>query len=168
MRFIFITVLSAISASAIGGGGEEESRLQYVYASDGEISLQQKTRTGVLAVNLSLASENCVEAQDTLWWGTETCPAENAIEKIRVRLGQQPIAIPRSAFADLANVSRAILLNRSREVILRIEGGKTSTGYTAELTFEAGKLVKRVVQSRIFPDEVSETITYTRRFSEDM
>lgn len=166
MRHIFVAVPICVASFAAFGGGASEQ--QFVSAADGTISLQQPTSAGVFTVELDLSSSKCEEAQSTLWWGTEKCPAENAIEKIRVAIDERQIMIPRSAFSDLAGVRRAALRARSDDVVLIIEGGQTSSGYRAELTFDAGELVMRIVRSRTFPDEVSETTIYRRKFSKEM
>ncbi len=72
-------------------------------------------------------------------------------EAIRVTIAGKETPLPRSAFADLGDISDAQITLKGHRVVLVIRGGDASESYIAKLSFIKGRLVER----RMFSSEDS-------------
>ncbi|MGI4830053.1 MAG: hypothetical protein ACRYFU_17915 [Janthinobacterium lividum] len=68
-------------------------------------------------------------------------------EKLIVSLNGIPIFMPRSAYADLGDVSTIEMIRRKSSIELLVRGGDASEAYTAKLICKDGKLVARKLYS---------------------
>jgi len=91
--------------------------------------------------------ESTVQAPKTgtgSYWGGRG-KTVNAVANLSIRRANEPIAVPRSSFADLSNVNQLKLAKIRNGVTVRIEGGDASEGYYAIITVIDGAVVKRSV-----------------------
>jgi len=68
-------------------------------------------------------------------------------EEIRVLVNAKEVFIPRSAYADLGDISTAELTMRNGLMMLTITGGDASESYVAELRFRHDRLLERRLYS---------------------
>ncbi len=57
------------------------------------------------------------------------------------------IPLPKSAYADLGDVSTVELKRDARSIVLLVHGGDASESYMAKLIFQHGALIKRELYS---------------------
>lgn len=68
-------------------------------------------------------------------------------EKMAVSINGTAIPLPRSAYADLGDVSTVELKSADYSIVLLVHGGDASESYMAKLIFERGALIKRELYS---------------------
>lgn len=68
-------------------------------------------------------------------------------EQIRVLVNAKEVFIPRSAYADLGDISTAELTIRNGLIMLTVKGGDASESYVAELLFRHERLSERRLYS---------------------
>lgn len=93
------------------------------------------------------------------WWGAAGSPLRG-IHRFDVVVRGDSIELPRSAFADLAEVDSLRVVGDSREFRILLLGGDASQSFECELRFRRGVLTHRVVRSREFPDQTWERTRY--------
>lgn len=74
-------------------------------------------------------------------------------EQIRLQVGGNDVFIPRSAYADLGDISTAQLTTHADLVTLTIHGGDASESYIAELIFNKQRLLERKIYSGEDPND---------------
>ena len=98
--------------------------------------------------------------QASYWGGGGSTPPEMLVTGIRIACKGQTIRIPRSAYADLANVNRVLIILKKGGCILRLEGGDASVAYDADLVVRGSNLMQRWVRDGEFPENFWEKTTY--------
>jgi hypothetical protein len=86
-----------------------------------------------------------LEGLDPDWWGAFDGPPDHIIATFEVRVGNNYVAMFRSAYSDLGDVKSAELEVMKSSFNVTIHGGQTGTGYVAVLNFRGGNLVGRKV-----------------------
>ena len=81
-------------------------------------------------------------------------------EQIRLQIGGNDVFIPRSAYADLGDISTAQLTTHADQVTLTIRGGDASESYIAELIFNKDRLLERKLYSGEDPNDPLEISHY--------
>lgn len=99
-------------------------------------------------------------ASRTLWWGTDLTLPKEIITDARISIGGVSIAIPYSAYSDLAEARTASLSVTSDGFSVTIEGADAGGSYRAFLYFEGATIVRRRVESREFPNERWDEFVY--------
>jgi hypothetical protein len=94
-------------------------------------------------------------------WGAEAeCPGL-AFASLQVRVGDVPIFVPRSAFADLG-APRSVSVNTHRRGFnIVVIGGDAATSYTAKLRFSYLEIKSRRVEGGEFKDSAWEETTFS-------
>jgi hypothetical protein len=93
-------------------------------------------------------------------WGVEGGEPRTVLTRLAVYLGQEPLFIPVSAYADLSNVRTVSLQVRGKGYVITIAGGDAAGSYRAELQFEGAYVRKKKVVHGGFPDQAWEETTY--------
>lgn len=88
-------------------------------------------------------------------------------DSIRVSIDGKEIFIPRSAFADLGDISTAELAMSNGRLILTIKGGDASESYIAKLLFNNDRLSERRLYSGEDPEHPLEVSRYYQVTSSD-
>lgn len=81
-------------------------------------------------------------------------------EHIHLQIGGSDVFIPRSAYADLGDISTARLTTHADRVTLTIPGGDASESYIAELIFNSDRLLERKLYSGEDPNDPLEVSHY--------
>jgi hypothetical protein len=97
------------------------------------------------------------------WGGGGRTPTEVKVLRLVASRRNQALHVPRSAYADLANMNRVWLEKAKGGVKLRIEGGDADVGYDSTLTFRGDRIVRRVVRDGEFPEYSYETTEYVTK-----
>lgn len=95
------------------------------------------------------------------WWGGYENEPNMVVTKLFIRRGTRGILVPRSIFADLANVNGISIRQTGKssyEVML--EGGDAGVAYSCRLKVRGDYVVERKVASGEFPEYDNETTTY--------
>lgn len=100
--------------------------------------------------------------KDALLWGGDVGePPPLVLSSIRIRVNNEKVFVPLSAYSDLGDVKSASLDSTEAGVTLNLHGGETATSYDATFNFSGGYLVSRTVRLREFPDERWEKTHYS-------
>jgi hypothetical protein len=96
------------------------------------------------------------------YWGAGEGPGKNFVSAMDWA-GKDGVrySLPRSAFADLADVNRVVGRAKGNLFIIDIEGADAGDSYDARLTFKDGRLIERSVASGEFPREHREDTVNT-------
>jgi len=82
------------------------------------------------------------------------------VENIKVFVGGNQVFVPRSAFADLADLNAAEVGLRTNGWVLALFGGDASEAYVARIYFNAKEVKRRVLVSALSPNIPLEETTY--------
>jgi hypothetical protein len=91
---------------------------------------------------------------------------KTVILTIDIKLGQEKIFIPLSAYSDLGAPKQVSLVKELHSIKLIIRGSDAGGSYKAILVFENGYIIRRKVMHMEFPDEVWEETVYSFKKSE--
>jgi hypothetical protein len=100
------------------------------------------------------------------FWGSspeyENFRTEVVWNIVGVNKGEK-VWFPRSAFSDLASVSKVTLIRTVSALVLSISGSEASQSYTATIKIVGSQVASRTVRSRIAPSAWFEKTTYTNK-----
>ena len=83
----------------------------------------------------------------------------SAVKGIEILVNKTRIPVPRSAFADLADLTEAEIHAVQEMYTLVLEGGDASESYKVKIEFNARGVLRREVFAGEFPDKpIQETI----------
>jgi hypothetical protein len=103
-----------------------------------------------------------VAYKDALFWGGDVGELpQTALISIQVQENNEAVFVPLSAYGGLGDVLSASLDSTKTGAALRLHGGHTAASYDAELIFDHGVLVSRIVELRDMPRQRRERTTYT-------
>jgi hypothetical protein len=123
-------------------------------------------RTGDASVKLYMRQLMLSKLMAEGFWGSspeyENFRTEVVWNIVGLNKGEK-VWFPRSAFSDLASVSKVTLSRTGRAIILSITGSEASQSYTATIQIVGSHVVSRSVRSRIAPNDWFEKTTYTNR-----
>jgi hypothetical protein len=99
------------------------------------------------------------------WWGAFNDPnyGDLVVTGLVIKHKGQKIRVPRSAYADLANINRLLIVKRGKGCEIRFDGGDASVGYNGKILVVGDRVTKRSVQAGEFPESQSEVTTYVER-----
>lgn len=81
------------------------------------------------------------------------------VNGIEIRVNKARVPVPRSAFADLADLTEAEVIANQETYPLVPEGGDASESYKVRIEFSARGVLRREVFAGEFPDKpIQETI----------
>lgn len=95
------------------------------------------------------------------WWGGFDAGQTNIVSSVKILFGKKPVYVPRSAYADLANVRKLGIRKLAKGCLIQMAGGDADSSFKATYTVVADRLVKRHVESGEFPEQNHEETTYT-------
>ena len=122
----------------------------------------KKFRFQGIVLRVTIAAQDVPAHPWRGYWGAVEGPGKNVISAIdRARRDGVRYSIPRSAYADLADVNRVVGRAHGKLYLIEIQGGDAADGYDARLTFKGGDLIRRSVASGEFPREHREDTVYT-------
>lgn len=85
------------------------------------------------------------------------------VDEIAISVGSNKIIVPRSVFADLADLNRGRVQGfKNGKWKLLADGGDASEGYKLNITFDRSRVLERRVSSGEFPEDF-EVTTYVER-----
>ena len=82
------------------------------------------------------------------------------VDAIKISVNKTPLFVPRSAFADLADLGTAELAVENGRNILVLEGGDASESYIVKIAFTSKSITRRTLVDAEFPDELLEETVY--------
>jgi hypothetical protein len=97
------------------------------------------------------------------YWGAEEGPITSVIESATITYKGAQYSLPRSAFADLAQINSVSCQKLKKQLNVRINGSDAGASYDAVWSFQAGSLIKRIVSSGEFPREHREETVYINK-----
>jgi|SRR6185437_2489374 len=81
------------------------------------------------------------------------------VDQIGITVEGNPLFVPRSAFADLADLNRAEIKAAKNGWVLTLDGGDASEGYIVKIDFDATRIKLRTMSSGTLPNKpLQETI----------
>lgn len=87
------------------------------------------------------------------------------VDWIGISVNGNPLFVPRSAFADLADLNDATISATKKGWVLTLDGGDASEGYIVKITFGANEVMLRTLASGMSPDQLlQKTIYYQETF----
>ncbi len=114
------------------------------------------TGNGYRVVALTERLSFAQTAEAASWWGS-TDRHPKVVKSVRITHGAVSITVPRSAFADLANVSKVWVSATKRGCIITLQGGDAAESYTAVISIRDNLVVERKVTSDEEPGDREET-----------
>jgi hypothetical protein len=83
----------------------------------------------------------------------------SVVDQVNIAVNGNQIFVPRSAFCDLADLSRARISFEKNESVLSLEGGDASESYIVKIKFDAIRVKRRTLSSGTQPKKpLQETI----------
>lgn len=132
-----------------------------------KLSGQLTDGTSVEAVVQTVKLTSQYPYKGALIWGGDVRGSGNVqmpksvISLIDLRIGNEKVFIPLSAYSDLGNPMQASLEKAGHGFKITITGGDTATSYKAVLIFDNEHIQRRRVSLGEFPDEVWEETVYS-------
>lgn len=90
------------------------------------------------------------------------------ITSLEIWHGKERIAVPRSAFADLANASSISIKSDAHGCAIAIAGGDAGYAWNAVVRVDGKRVTRRTVRSAEFPDNAWEETRYIEHFPAGM
>jgi hypothetical protein len=84
----------------------------------------------------------------------------SVVDSLSVNVNEKSLFVPRSAFADLADLTKAEIKQDHNGAILVLYGGDTSESYVAKIEFDSTQVKQRTLVSAISPDEPLQETVY--------
>lgn len=100
-----------------------------------------------------------------MWGGDEIKMPSSVLAEMDLKIADDKIFIPFSAFGDLGNPKQIFLEKNKDEFSIIINGGDASTSYKAILFFKNNCIYRRKVILSEFPDQVWEETNYSFNLS---
>lgn len=115
----------------------------------------------VQVVILNTTYSTSIPYREGFRWGAESSSPKSVITAIRVKVADNEVFVPLSAYSDLANPREAFLEKIKDGVRLVIRGGDAAASYEAFLVVRDGFLKSRKVAHREFPKASWEETNYS-------
>lgn len=84
----------------------------------------------------------------------------NLVDAINISVNKVTLFVPRSAFADLADLGTAELVMEKGKNILVLEGGDASESYIVKIGFTSKFVTSRTLVDAEFPDDLLQETVY--------
>jgi len=83
----------------------------------------------------------------------------SVVDGLEIEVAEKPVFVPRSVFADLADVNDAKLVMQKGAYVLLLTGGDASESYIVKIMFNSQRVTYRSLTSGEFPGHpIQETI----------
>jgi hypothetical protein len=153
--------------------------LSVMSACGASAEVQDVLRPGVNSLTEKAADGTIIKASVTVgllpaglrrfsgYWGVDDGSPAIAVTALAISVGRDKVNIPFTAWADLGYPTSLRLAVSERGATLVLDGGDTSTHYTASWFIQKGELRKRRVELGEFASEVWQETTYSSLPLED-
>jgi hypothetical protein len=126
-----------------------------VVANGGKSTVQVKIKTHEINIGKSSDPRPTV-IESSCTYSKYPC---SIVDRLDILVNGRPLFVPRSAFADIADLNKAEITITKSDFILKLDGGDASEGYIAKLEFNAIRVKRRTLASGTLPDQpLQETI----------
>lgn len=85
------------------------------------------------------------------------------VERLDIVVNGKSIFIPRSAFCDLADLTKAEIEADKMGPVLKLYGGDASESYIVKIEFDATHVKRRILSGAVAPDQPLQETTYHLR-----
>ena len=85
------------------------------------------------------------------------------VDNVKIFVNKKEIFVPRSVFADLADLNSGDIKKSKKGMILAFTGGDASEAYFVEVTFNTQQVLMRKLSSAEFPNNVWEKTIYVNK-----
>jgi hypothetical protein len=82
------------------------------------------------------------------------------VDQLDITVNGAPLFIPRSAFADLADLNKAKVKAVRKRWVLMLYGGDASESYIVKIDFDSKQVKRRTLSSGMSPDQVLQETIY--------
>jgi hypothetical protein len=83
------------------------------------------------------------------------------VDRIDIIVNGSPLFVPRSVFADLADLKKASLVKlNEKKSLLRLDGGDGSDGFIVNIEFDASRVLRRTLSPGSMPDKPLQETVY--------
>lgn len=82
------------------------------------------------------------------------------VDQLGITVNGTPLFVPRSAFADLADLNKAEIKVAKSGWVLTLDGGDASEGYIVKIYFDATRVERRALSSGTEPNRPLQVTTY--------
>jgi hypothetical protein len=120
-----------------------------------------KPGVGVIVAEVTSERYRANTGTRVVWWGTDSTSPNEVVSDLRVTVAGEEVAIPFSAFSDLAEPRVIRVADTATGFSLEIEGSDAAGAYHATLQFVGNKIARRRVASGEFPDERWDEFVYS-------
>ena len=84
----------------------------------------------------------------------------SAVDEVGITVAGEPLFVPRSAFADLADINNAKLATEHEKYLLILVGGDASESYVVKIEFDRKHITYRSLTSGEFPERLLQETYY--------
>jgi hypothetical protein len=120
-----------------------------------------KPGVGVIVAEVIAEPYRANTGTRVVWWGTDSTSPNEVVSDLRVTVAGEEVAIPFSAFSDLAEPRVIRVVDTATGFSLELEGSDAAGAYRATLQFVGKRIARRRVASREFPDERWDEFAYS-------
>jgi len=85
----------------------------------------------------------------------------SVVDKIKIFVDGKNIDVPRSVFADLADLNGGQFKKTKQGMMLTFTGGDAAAAYNLEILFDKKRVLRRKVENAEFPNNTWEETVYT-------
>lgn len=156
-RLVLVVVIEMCAASASTPVVIKSSGDTVVSSRFGEVGVRVKIRThelpnGTTDKPLKPPDSSCTMSR---------MPC-SVVDSIEISVAGAPVFVPRSVFADLADVNNAELAMEKGRYVLTLIGGDASESYIVKIVFNRTRITYRSLTSGEFPEHpLQETIYHS-------
>jgi hypothetical protein len=86
----------------------------------------------------------------------------SVVDRLQIVVNGNPLFVPRSAFADLADLNNAEIEGSKNGWVLRLGGGDASETYIVRIEFDGAQVTRRTVSSGTLPNKPMQETIYHR------
>lgn len=163
VKRMMVLALALTLASVCGASAEVRDVLR-----PGVNTLTEKAADGtIVKVALTMGRTPTVLRRFSGYWGVDDGSPAISVTALTITVGRDTVDIPFTAWADMGYPTDLRLAASDGGGTVVLDGGDTSTHYTASWFIEKGRLQRRRVELGEFASEIWQETTYSSIPAED-
>jgi hypothetical protein len=142
--------VAAEPVTAVASNGETR-----VAATAGKLTVQVMIKTH--EVKIGKPGEARAIIEPTCTYSRYPC---SIVDRVSISVNHNPLAVPRSAFCDLADLSNAEIMLDDSGSVLTLHGGDASASYIVKIEFDANLVKRRILSNASSPNRPLQETNY--------
>lgn len=136
------SVVAAQSTAEVASSGET-----IVSTTTGKLSVQAMIKTHEMQIGKP-SDVRPAEGESSCTYSKYPC---SIVDRLGITVNGRSLFVPRSAFCDLADLTRAEIKVSDSQAVLVLHGGDASESYIVRITFDSAGVIRRTFSSATSP-----------------